>query len=353
MPLRRVGCGRNEENHGGHDCNFVEPPPEAFQTDCPICLLILKEPCLISCCGHKFCRECIERMTKDAKPCPLCKEPNFTYMRDLGLERSLKELEVWCSHKKDGCEWRGKLGKLEEHVNREMSPRSQLIMNGCGFVAVECTHKCGERFQRRHIATHQNEQCMERLYACEYCRYYTSTFKGVTEIHYAQCGKYPVVCPIGCDVHKMEQLERHLRDKCPLTLVNCPFHYAGCETQLPRKDMPEHMKEPVTHLTLLATVTQELSIENQKLAQENQQLKGRILQRKDESRKSIEAIQASHKKIKVKNEELKLSTAALLQNLNLKYDSVEALQKQKQVMELQQRIKKLELEKEQEYRELL
>ena len=117
--------------------------------------------------------------------------------------------------------------------------------------------------------------------------------------------------------------------------------------------MPEHMKEPVTHLTLLATVTQELSIENQKLAQENQQLKGRILQRKDESRKSIEAIQASHRKIKVKNEELKLSTAALLQNLNLKYDSVEALQKQKQVMELQESIEQLELEKEQQYRELL
>ena len=34
---------------------------------------------------------------------------------------------------------------------------------------------------------------------------YTSTFKGVTEIHYAQCGKYPVVCPNGCDVHKMER----------------------------------------------------------------------------------------------------------------------------------------------------
>ena len=117
--------------------------------------------------------------------------------------------------------------------------------------------------------------------------------------------------------------------------------------------MPEHMKEPVTHLTLLATVTQELSIENQKLAQENQQLKGRILQRKGESRKSIEAIQASHRKIKVKNEELKLSTAALLQNLNLKYDSVEALQKQKQVMELQESIEQLELEKEQQYRELL
>ena len=117
----------------------------------------------------------------------------------------------------------------------------------------------------------------------------------MTEIHYAQCGKYPVVCPNDCDVHKMEQqdLERHLRDKCPLTLVNCPFRYAGCETQLPRKDMPEHMKEPVTHLTLLATVTQELSIENQKLAQENQQLKGRILQRKDESHKSIETIQAT------------------------------------------------------------
>ena len=262
---------------GGYDCDFVEPPPEAIQAECPVCLQVLREPCLISCCGHKFCRECIERVKKDRKLCPLCSKQDFTFMRELGLERSLKELEVWCSYKHEGCEWRGKLGKLEEHLNQDPSPESQL--NGCECVVVECMYyKCGEWFQRRHIATHQNEQCKKRPYSCDYCRDYASTFEDVIGVHYPQCGKYPVTCPNDCGTHKMERqnVEGHLRDVCPLELVDCPFHYAGCETQLPRKDMPEHMKDTVTHLTLLATVTQRLSVENQKLTKENQQLQQRI-----------------------------------------------------------------------------
>ena len=63
-----------------------------------------------------------------------------------------------------------------------------------------------------------------------------------------------------------------MKDQCPLEQVDCPFHYAGCETQLPRKDMPERMRENFTHLTLLATFTQKLSIENQRLVKEIQQL---------------------------------------------------------------------------------
>ena len=44
-----------EEDRGGYDCEFVEQPPAAFQTECPICLHILREPCLISCpCGQKI-----------------------------------------------------------------------------------------------------------------------------------------------------------------------------------------------------------------------------------------------------------------------------------------------------------
>ena len=304
LPPRPVRRDRKKENRGGYDCDFVEKPPEAIQTECPVCLLILKEPCLISCCGHKFCQECIERVKEDDKPCPLCGEQDFTFLRERGLERFLKGSEVWCSCKKEGCEWKGKLGKLQEHLNQDPCTSPGIQLSRCEFVAVECMYKCGEWFQRRHIATHQNEQCKKRPYTCDYCQDYASTFEDVTEIHYRQCGKYPVTCPNDCDVYKMERqdLESHLRDKCPLTLVDCPFHYAGCETQLPRKDMPEHMKETVTHLTLLATVTQ-------RLVKENQELKQRVLEREDESRKSMEAVQASLQKLMEENQELKQSTA--------------------------------------------
>ena len=131
-----------DKDRGGYDCEFVEPPPPAFQTECPICLHILKEPCVISCpCGQKICRECVEQIKEEDKPCPLCNKSDFTYMRDYGLERYLKEFEVWCSNKEKGCDWRGKLGEYEQHLNQSPSPESQLT--GCQFVEVKCMHECG------------------------------------------------------------------------------------------------------------------------------------------------------------------------------------------------------------------
>ena len=292
---------RRHKHSGGYGCVFVKPPSESFQTECPACRRILKEPCLLSCgCGRRFCRECIEQVEKDAKPCPLCNEPKFIFLQDRWLEDSLKKVEVWCSHKKEGCEWKGKLENLEEHLKRD--PFSDNQQNGCMFEAVECVYKCGECYQRRHVATHQNELCMKRPYSCGYCQSYASIFEDVTEIHYPQCGKYP------------------------FTLVYCPFRYSGCDTQLPRKDMPEHMKEATsTHLELLATVTQRVSVENQRLVQE----------------------------IK----ELKQSTENSLHELNVKCGRLEtenknlSLRNQRQVTELQHKIKVLE-EREQLYEDV-
>ena len=277
-----------KDSYGG--CEFVEPPPEVIQVECPLCLQLLKEPCLISCCGHKFCRECIEGVKNAEKPCPVCSEQDFTFMRERGLERFLKGLEVWCSYTKEGCGWRGDLGKLEEHTNEDPTPENRL--NGCGFVEVECMYKCGEWFQRRRIASHQNKQCKKRPFTCDHCQVYASTFEDVIEVHYPECGKYPVTCP-KCKVYpvKRQDLEEHLRDKCPLALIDCPFHYAGCETQLPRKDMYKHMRKTNAHLTLLATTTQKLMRENQELQHKHQAADADIRTLKNEATKLRQDLQ--------------------------------------------------------------
>ncbi|CAI8000650.1 TNF receptor-associated factor 4, partial [Geodia barretti] len=218
-------------------------------------------------------RECVEQIKEDDKPCPLCNKTDFTYIRDYGLERYLKAQEVWCSHKKDGCEWRGKLGEYEQHLNENPSPENKLT--GCQFVEIECEHVCGERFQRRHIASHQNQHCTKRPYSCKYCQKFEATYKYVTTCHYYECDDFPVTCPNKCrkDHFKRHALYKHVKDECPLTEIDCPLHYAGCEVRLPRKDMPEHMTDTVTHLTLLATVTQSLFRENQELRQTNHELR--------------------------------------------------------------------------------
>ena len=270
MP-RAVPRRKLHQNGGGYDCEFATPQPDVVQTECPICLMIPKEPCVISCpCGKEFCRECIERIKKDNKPCPLCNLTDFTFLRHHGSERYLKAQEVWCSYKKekDGCEWRGKLGEYEQHLNRNPSPENQLT--GCQFVEVECENGCGEWFQRHHIAAHQKVVCPKRPYSCQYCCEYESTFEDVTKNHHHQCNKFPVTCPNKCQEAPFERqkVENHVKVECPLTEVNCLLHYAGCEVRLPRKDMPEHMRDTVTHLTLLATVTQTLLKENQELKQQ-------------------------------------------------------------------------------------
>ena len=266
-----------EENRGGYDCEFVSPPPEAIQAECPICLSILKEPCLISClCGQKICRECVEKIKEEDKPCPLCNKTDFSFIRDYGLERYLKAQDVYCSKKTLGCQWKGKLGDFEQHLNENPSPEEQLT--GCGFVEVECKHGCGEWYERRFIDTHENEECPQRPYSCKYCKEYDSTFEDVTKIHHAECGKYPVPCPNKCqdDPFERSKINYHLNDECPLNEVSCPFAYAGCEVRLPREDITEHAGDIVTHFALLASFTRETAQNLEIAEQEISSLKKKI-----------------------------------------------------------------------------
>ena len=295
---------RQSRNRGGYDCEFVTPPPDVLQTECPVCLQIPREPCLISCkCGKEFCRECIERIKQDNKPCPMCNKSEFTFLRHYGSERYLNAQEVFCSRKNDGCEWKGKLKEYEQHLNETPAPDNQL--NGCQFVEVECKHECGGWFQRRYIATHQDQECLERPYACEHCNDHDSTFKEVTDIHYAECPKYPVTCPNECrhDPFERQEIEDHLEDDCPLTKVSCPLHYAGCEVELPRKDMPEHMKDTVTHLTLLASLTLSLMKENQELKEKQRVTEEKQRATEEKQRATEEKQRATENEVAVLKEE--------------------------------------------------
>ena len=269
----------------GYECDFFERPPEAkwLQTECPICLLVLREPYLTSCCGHSFCRLCIERIKSDRGSCPLCNERGFGLMHNKGLERSLKEFDVKCTHNKGGCVWIGKLGLLDRHLN--LSPESTKQLEGCAFAEIECIHRgCKNSFERRSLARHQ-EECPMRPYCCNYCLEYESTFKNVTANHWPVCKCYPLLCPNGCseDSFERQYLEHHLFEDCPLAEVDCNFKDAGCDKRLLRKDMQSHLtEEQVTHLSLLVFVNQTLSTRLAEKDSEIAEMKEEMKQMKDE-----------------------------------------------------------------------
>ena len=275
-----MGDQTSQKERGGYECEFIQRPPEIFQTECSICLQVLKEPHLISCCGHSFCKPCIKQVKKDGMSCPLCNEAGFSLMHNKGLERSLRELEVYCTNRKVGCEWVGKLGVLEQHLN--VNPELEKQLEGCGIVEAKCVHaNCGQFFQRRFLGNHQADECPKRPFSCDYCREYESIFEDVAYKHYPVCKCYPLPCPNNCTPYAIERqnFQDHLDKDCPLQVVNCDFQYAGCEAKVPRKDMPAHLAENYSHITLLAVL-------NQRLAQKNDHMAAKLLE-KDEQIKRL------------------------------------------------------------------
>lgn len=136
---------------GGYDCEFLSPPPKSLE--CSICLLTLREPHVISCCGNHYCKPCIARVQEANKPCPLCNDPDYSIMLHKGVMRTVNGLPVYCPQKEVGCAWVGDLGKLECHLN--LGSRD----SGCGYVVIECTYQCGGEFMRKDLAKHESEDC--------------------------------------------------------------------------------------------------------------------------------------------------------------------------------------------------
>ena len=181
----------------------------------------------------------------------MCNRAAFTVSPNKGLKRSLYDLKVWCSHKKEGCQWTGELRELEKHLNEKPKLYEQLV--GCDFSRVECCH-CSKEYQRRYINTHQTEDCNHRPLKCQFCGKYEATYEDVATNHWPVCRFFPESCPKKCGEKPQRQyLEHHVSQVCPLTVVNCDFHYAGCEVQLPRKDLPAHLAENMgVHVSLVA-----------------------------------------------------------------------------------------------------
>ena len=97
---------------GSFECEFAEKVSKGIQLECPICLLILREPYQATCYGKTFCKECIYRVRADLKPCLTCKDVNFKLFYNKELQQSLYDFRVSCTHKSKGCE-----GNKEQYRN--------------------------------------------------------------------------------------------------------------------------------------------------------------------------------------------------------------------------------------------
>ncbi len=221
------------QESGGLDYGFVDPPPDDLQ--CSICLLVLSDPQLTSCCGNHFCRACVKQVEHEGRPCPLCSAPSFSTMLDKYFLRKVNELRVECPQKKGGCPWVGHLGSMERHLDAKTGD--------CKFMIVECPYLCGTRFHHCELASHQT-LCPRRPHVCKFCDY-KGVYEDMSAKHWKVCDKYPLPCPNHCEEMDIQRryLDHHLQAECPLQMIKCEYAYAGCQVQTSRQDMPQHITE--------------------------------------------------------------------------------------------------------------
>ncbi len=270
-------------NTGGYDQEFMDPPAKLKKFECPLCLLVTREPNLTSCCGQHFCQSCINRIITDRKPCPFCKELSFTTLLDKKQQRKILQLKVNCSMKLRGCSWTGEL--------RELDPHTDTGNGNCQFVDVTCPNKCGETHQRCLMGSHISETCLKRPFTCKYCKF-RSTYEVVCK-HYDQCTKFPLPCPNKCEVESVERgkMTEHLSE-CPLQLVDCEFAHAGCSEKVQRNNLKQHMKDSVQqHLLCVFTASQseikELENRVEEVRREKNQQLEEVRRERDERDKQV------------------------------------------------------------------
>ena len=325
---------------GGYCCEFVKDPPREVQVECPVCLQILREPYLVSCCGYSFCKVCIKHVHGSKKACPTCKEEGFTIFPNKGLQRMLNNFNVRCSNEKEGCKWTGELGNLDSHLN--LYPQLERLLDGCGFTTVKCVH-CSDDFKRSDIKSHQNEQCPKRPYSCDYCQAYKTHYDDVTKYHWAVCGSKPAQCPNNCGQSPLRRdLDSHIASECSLTLLTCDF--PGCDFKIPRKDVLEHLQSNVLkHMSLLAASHKQLESENQtlnehqkQLKSENQSLKRQIVELKTNEVDSQECLESMNHSLSQRVAELEAKLTESKRQLEGEYQSLN-----KRIIDLETKVRPL------------
>ncbi len=124
-------------NYQQPDYDFVDQPDQDYF--CPVSFELLIHPHQTDCCGNHISQQAANRLIREGKPCPLCKEDNLnTHVDKFFTRNSVNKLKVYCPHKKSGCEWMGELGDLNQHTT-SCSKRPWK----CPYCQFQSTHDIG------------------------------------------------------------------------------------------------------------------------------------------------------------------------------------------------------------------
>ena len=218
---------------GGYDYSFVDVTHDRYI--CNICHHPSRDPYLSECCGHVFCKSCLDNTKKVASirnVCPVCQSEEFVTFRNKQADREIRSFHIYCTNKEKGCEWLGELNDINNHLGNS---------HGCQFEEVKCSNECGKMTERRYLTSHVETECPRRKVNCQYC-HDTGEHQFIEGQHKEECPKFPLPCPNKCKVGSVPRdgMEVH-RKECPLEIIQCEYYSVGCKrVKLTRKDQEKH-----------------------------------------------------------------------------------------------------------------
>ena len=217
-----------------------ETPGDELQ--CVICHCLAFNPHQTRCCGHTVCLECCNQWKARQNSCPQCRKVPLGINVDRRIERNIWGLTTYCIYYEKGCEWKGSINAIQDHLARD-----------CWYESVPCPYTsrgCEEMVLRKDCHKHKIETCLKRDVNCAFCES-PETYQKVIDFHYKVCRKWPQRCHNHCGMKGLTRstVQEHV-DKCCLEQsLTCPFAEEGCNNKVKRKDIHKHVQE--THMDIL------------------------------------------------------------------------------------------------------
>ena len=129
QPLKEAvdNASTNQEEY-----EFIEQPSEEFF--CPVTFELLLSPHQTTCCGHHLSEKAVQRLQREGKPCPMCKETKLVTMPDKFFKRKASAVLIRCPNKSRGWgRWAGPTSTRavapDERGNASVATFSRLSMS--------------------------------------------------------------------------------------------------------------------------------------------------------------------------------------------------------------------------------
>ena len=140
---------------GGYEYDFSSKLPDRIV--CKICHCPSRDPYLSVCCGHVFCKTCIDQVKRSSSStdaCPMCRDEEFPTVPNKQIDREVKSLIISCTNKEKGCTWKGEVRAVEVHIKT------------CPQELVQCEYHnvgCKAKMCRKDLKQHNKLKMEEHL----------------------------------------------------------------------------------------------------------------------------------------------------------------------------------------------